>query len=226
VLLPEKRASWKLSQKGKDKMKPIIFSTDMGKALLNTRQNTWPAEPIDPDKPYKWMTRRIVNPQPVEVGEFLAWQQEIGIKYQKGDILWVRETFTKTKDDKYIYRADPMFDDCGKGDFAWSWTSPIFLPRTAARIFLEVKNVRIERIQEITDEDAKAEGIFRELCVSVADCGHDCGGCESGAPYSLHFKRLWDHLNAKRGYPWDSNPWVWVYEFMRLDSETVKGAAA
>jgi hypothetical protein len=70
----------------------------------------------------------------------------------------VRETFTKTEGGEYIYRSDPIFNGMDKGDYSWPWTSPLFLPRKAARLFLEVKAVRIERLQEITVEDARAEG--------------------------------------------------------------------
>jgi hypothetical protein len=241
------------------KEKPIIFSTPMVQALLNTKPNIWPEEAIDPSKPFKWMTRRVIKPQPVEVSEFLAWQQETGKKYQKGDILWVRETFTKTKDGDYIYRSDPMFDGMGKGDFSWSWTSPLFLPRKAARILLEVKDVRIERLQDITEEDAKAEGVaglwdymtdaqWKEYVDRLGRNGNPISNTDKHAwgykNYLWHghfgeygmgnkksdawkyqksaydtakgsFSSLWELINAERGYPWDSNPWVWVYEFMK-----------
>jgi hypothetical protein len=188
-------------------IKPIIFSTPMVQALLNTKPNTWPAEPIDPDKPYKWMTRRVIKPQPIEVGEFLAWQQERK-KYQRGDILWVRETFTKTPDGEYIYRADPIFNGMGKGDFSWSWTPSIFMPREASRLSLKVKGVRVERIQDITEENARAEGVFPGKCTG-------CGACSGSDCYDpiRHFENLWD--TSKRGYSWDSNPYVWVYDLMR-----------
>jgi hypothetical protein len=134
---------------------------------------------------HKWLFR----------DKHLVWHDvnDVLPPYQKRDILWVRETFTKAPDGNCLYRSDPMFDDCGKGDISWNWTSPIFMPREAARITLEVKAVRIERVQEITDKDVKAEG------------------CD----YIRQFMDLWDTLNAKRGCSWESNPWVYVYGFMR-----------
>jgi hypothetical protein len=215
------------------KGKPIIFSTPMVRALLNTRPSIWPAEPIDSGKPYKSMTRRVIKvkqlPGPNTKKKIKAdtpglWLIPLNEKptptysiapFQKGDILWVRETFTKTKGGGYIYRADPMFNGMGEGDFSWPWTSPLFLPRKAARIFLEVKNVRVERVQEISPEDAEGEGVKPILtCGSKPELKNSV--CVQNSCYVCAFKNLWDHLNAKRGYSWDSNPWVWVYEFMRV----------
>jgi hypothetical protein len=194
--------------------KPIIMSTQSAWGIQNTKPGVWPAEPIDPDRPCKSMTRRVVKGPPctdingcVNINGFWLIPErdrdhafDAIAPFCVEDILWVRETFTKTKDGEYIYRSDPMFHGMDNGDFAWSWTSPLFLPRKASRIFLEVKYVRIERLQDITEEDANAEGISRNY-------GHEA---------VFHFWQLWDTLNAKRGYPWERNPWVYVYEFMRL----------
>jgi hypothetical protein len=198
--------------------KPILFSTPMVRALLNTKPNTWPAEPIDASKPFKFMKRRVVKPQPenpsrliIEYGKLKDIWRGVGMiwnsktlgkpHYDVGDIIWVRETFTKSPEGDYIYRADPIFDGCGKGDIPWNWTSPLFLPRKAARLFLEVKNIRVERVQKITEEDARAEGVTK------TDWRID---------YKAAFAMLWNTLNAKRGYSWDRNPYVYVYEFVRL----------
>ena len=84
-----------------------------------------------------------------------------------------------------------------------SWRTPLFMPRWASRITLEITGLRVERLQDITEEDAVTEGLPpRE------QTGFDT------ARYRYHI--LWDSLNAKRGYAWDSNPWVWVIEFKRL----------
>jgi hypothetical protein len=115
-------------------------------------------------------------------------------KYQKGDILWVRETFTRDSNGEYIYRADPVFDGCGKGDFAWTWASPIFMPREASRITLKVKNIRIEKLVEITEDDAKAEGLQGKV----------------------EFLDYWDELNKKRGFGVNDDPFVYCVSFMRI----------
>ena len=86
------------------------------------------------------------------------------------------------------------------------------MPREAARLFLAVKNVRLERLQDISSDDACNEGV---------ECCKDCmehGGCNlpGVCAYSKQeFKELWNSINAKRGYGWDTNPWVWVIEFER-----------
>ena len=95
------------------------------------------------------------------------------------------------------------------------------MPHSAARIFLEVKSIREKRLQDISKEDAKAEGSFLDRC----DClprKKDKTPIEilfnqlSCHIHSMKFSELWDSLNAKRGYSWDSNPWVLVIEFERV----------
>jgi len=85
----------------------------------------------------------------------------------------------------------------------------IFMPRKAARIFLRVTNVRVERVQDITSKECHKEGIIP--CIN-----HERDHCCCAV---LEFKKLWNSLNAKRGYGWDSNPWVWVIEFKRVDHD-------
>jgi hypothetical protein len=135
--------------------------------------------------------------------------------YKVGDILWVRETWADTKDSpgNIHYKASATeadlewLKDCGI-----KWKSPLFMPRVEARLFLKVTDVRAERLQDITEEDAEAEGLYnthgfiRSPDNSYADYPHTAKEA---------FVRLWDTLNAKRGYGWDANSWVWVYEFER-----------
>jgi len=79
------------------------------------------------------------------------------------------------------------------------------MPREAARIFLRVIDVRVERLQEITEEDARAEGCDANI--------------PDGVPSSIvWFYEIWNRLNARRGYGWDTNPWVWVIEFERTEA--------
>jgi hypothetical protein len=114
--------------------------------------------------------------------------------------------------DRYFYRAD--YNDGGITPqelhkiINWSWRPSIFMPHEASRLFLEVKQVGIERVLDITEEDARMEGVVK----GRADNGHWY------VDYKSAFAFLWNHLNAKRGYPWNNNPWVWVYEFMRVKS--------
>jgi hypothetical protein len=196
------------------KEKPIVFSTPMVHALLNTRAGVWPAEPIDSGKPFKWQTRRVVKPQPdtdkegtINIkGFWIIPERDRNLDifpYHVGDILWVRETWAGI-DEGYVYRADGKKRELDlDGSIMWEvekWRQSIFMPREASRILLEVKGVRIERVQDISEYDAWAEGIFSKY-------GHES---------VFHFMNLWDSINAKRGYSWESNPWVYVCEFMRV----------
>jgi hypothetical protein len=211
---------------------PVLFSTPMVQALLNTKPGSWPAKSLDPSKPFKSMTRRVVKPQPdkddpcvnyctvegfqasPEAAEEIWAQTEKGesvqlkSKYQEGDILWVRETWLKA-DDGFHYRADATpASEQAREDYGYKWRPSIHMPREAARLFLEVKNVRIERVREIMPEDKKREG-FSDChraypCAEYNECNTPC------------FMKTWDTLNAKRGYSWERNPWVWVIEFMRI----------
>lgn len=201
--------------------KPILFSTPMVRAILDGR---------------KTQTRRVIK------GDILpGWNQEkqtscylkvkdgrpygnvVKPSYHPGDILWVRETFFEyagvncccshygheCKCDEYWYRADPESEFANKCEYPEDrvkWKPSIYMPRKVARIFLNVKDVRVERVQEITDEDILSEG-FRMDNTAIFTKG-----------YQGAFKILWDSLNAKRGYGWDENPWVWVYKFERLNN--------
>jgi hypothetical protein len=209
------------------KEKPILLSTPMVQALLNTKPNTWPAEPIDPAKPYKSMTRRVVKPQPPKESRFIGFGSDPADKdtfqravwdngqhlvvhkskprYEVGDVLWARETFSPCPEQcggGYFYKADCFDEEV----VPHKWNPSIHMPRKAARLILEVKKIRFEGVQDITFDDTKAEGIY---------CSPPQPECLYPVAFRRHFRKLWDHLNAKRGYPWDSNPWVWVYEFMR-----------
>ena len=210
-------------------MKPIIFSTPMVQAILDGR---------------KTQTRRVIKPQPVKDDTFEGpyWYEptvvnkdgelgpgkpvfgisstdgEWGIKspYQPGDILWVRETFCEVPYEhnhvpikggyitipKYAYKAD------SERDYTGIWKPSIHMPREAARIFLRVKTVRVERLQDITEEDAIAEGMSKTLVDGVVFIS---------AKGNFHV--FWDSLNIKRGYGWNTNPWVWVIEFERINKE-------
>lgn len=127
-----------------------------------------------------------------------------------GDRIWVKETWavpgTVARSDdpvwqgmKVAYRAE--LDD------GLSWRSPIYMPRWASRLTLEVTEIRIQRLQSITAQDAVQEGIIDTE-----------SGWDGNAYYPLaRFKSAWDSINAKRGYPWDSNCWVVARTFRVVD---------
>ena len=192
-----------------DDMKPILFSTPMVQAILAGR---------------KTQTRRVIKPQHVRRSDgrgtlekipLNAFADEVGLEVIAefsprcpGDILYVRETWLQEEypEFHYVYKAS-----CPKPeDYPEKWRPSIHMPRAAARIFLRVTDVRVERLQQITYGDCCAEGVFDR---------EDLKSCAHGSIATERFRELWNSLNAKRGYGWGVNPWVWVYEFERIESE-------
>jgi hypothetical protein len=104
------------------------------------------------------------------------------------------------------------------------WIPSMYLHREDARIFLEVKETGIERIQEIIEENAKAEGVYpmnpfdlQQIPMSLIEFyGQRDKSIIQKESYKAPYYELWEKLNAKRGYGWDKNPYVWAYEFMRV----------
>lgn len=163
---------------------------------------------------------------------------------QPGDRLWVRETWgIGTRPcpfngwvDGIEYKADELLiddnsdltlylpvnlpDDICLGDYEKKgWTPSIHMPRWASRIMLEITGVRVERVQEISEEDAQAEGVERPI-LRLGPNGSRADNEFEHWPihpltgeYKDAYRTLWDKLNAKRGFGWDINPWAWVLEF-------------
>jgi len=132
--------------------------------------------------------------------------RRIKYKCEIGDILWVRETWREeglNDKDAYIYKAD--FSEDWIKQKKLHWESPYYMKGYMARLFLKVKNVRIEKLQDITYEDILAEGIkpdkycFQNIIID--------------------FVKLWDSLNVERGCGWDNNPTVKVIEFEKVVME-------
>ena len=133
---------------------------------------------------------------------------------QPGDILWVRETWCIFDDlpyDNYAYRSDyGTTEDDSFPPSMFKWRPSIHMPKVAARIFLRVTGVRAERVQEITLSDIEREGLYCDPPYTRDHFAYAPGMWK-------HWRMLWDSINAKRGYGWDTNPWVWVYTFERMD---------
>jgi len=229
--------------------KPILFSGEMVRAILDGRksetrrvirhrENRWEIMEDDDGSlwPY-WPCYVYAEPEPIRM------ECPYG---EAGDTLWVRETWAvayeyepgslnvlRASNDEYaenckrvLYRATDTIPD----DVALKWRPSIHMPRWASRISLLMKEVRVERLHEITEEGAKAEGIYLQS-VNVAppihtDIRYVAPGVEmtrSDGEKSTHapahytaveaFHCLWDSINAKRGFPWESNPWVWTVKF-------------
>jgi hypothetical protein len=152
---------------------------------------------------------------------------------QPGDRLWVRETYRHCGNistggwcfEMVGYAADGASGRCGEWMTLsamprrewWNtgkepWSPSIFMPRRYSRLTLEVTGIRVERVQDITESDARAEGIIDGGCLS---CGNpEPCGCEDPRPDARDgFIGLWDDIYAKRGSGWEVNPFVWVVEF-------------
>ena len=180
------------------KERPMLFSGEMVRAVLEDR---------------KTKTRRVVKFDEsgrVRLGK-RCWHIEdpnviLGCPYgQPGDRLWVREAWAKVRPFPVTECIYVYAESDNRTDYGGPWKPSIHMPRLASRINLEVVSVRVERVQDITDEDVFSEGIEPF----------------SNRFYNLHtdrdvFARLWDSINLKRGYGWDANPLVWVIEFKRL----------
>ncbi len=200
----------------------ILMSAEMVRAILvGTKTQT--RRLFSPTLPRYW--RLITEEYAPRRSSWLGPNGEIVpanhlAAYQVGDHLYVRETFAYVSPDEHVcpyaecnveYRADtgapypgqwPAEDAKGNPD-APKWRPSIHMPKAVARIWLEVTEVRAQRLQEISFDDAIAEG--------VTDDPH---GCRSEC--RRWFQELWDSLNAKRGYPFKNNPWVWAYTFRRI----------
>lgn len=195
-------------------MKPILFNTEMVRAILDGR---------------KTATRRVVKPQPPKTarleyapkyGEALDYEtcpypspnERVAYKapYLPGNILYVRETWAEWEGG-YVFKADPV--PSYPHSFVDHWRPSIHMPAEAARIFLRVTDVRVERLQEIDGAGAEAEGaieinnpMIREDKVTFDAYGRKM------------FAVLWEATvgEAKRvKNGWAANPWVWVIEFER-----------
>ena len=224
------------------KERPILFSTEMVRALLDGR---------------KTMTRRLVKPQPSK-DDYTLWTQNGGDKKdngkhrwgkvlnnlleadkemfscpygQIGDILWVRETWADLRgmgfsiDDfprLVAYKADSKDEglEIAK-EYGIKWKPSIFMPRSASRISLRITNIRVERLNDITEEDAIREGVEKNIEPGQESKWEPDYGYKDYTAKDLDgfpcftaidsFKSLWGSINGENS--WAENPWVWVIEF-------------
>ena len=201
---------------------PILFNTDMVRAILDGR---------------KTVTRRVIklpdgmSGRPIgdcrDPDNPLGFMNPCGIKrppYDVGDIMYVLETWCLRYDgEKYFYKADKNTPREEKRFIDYdhvSWKPSIHMPKEAARIWLKVKDVRVERLQEITEEQALAEGaIDNRAFVHSPDNEHS--NIHSAKE---HFAQIWNSTIKKSDidrYGWDANPWVWVIEFERCEKPDI-----
>ncbi len=220
-------------------VKPILFNTDMVQAILDgrktvTRRAVKP-QPVcyGPNLTFKqhntdfflsaekgWLRCRTCGHDPEYSCESVDVAHHWKPPYQPRDILYVRETWqciNPYSDKEYVYKAS-----CD-ADFAkaiGNWCSSIHMPKEAARIWLEVTDVRVERLHRMSHEDIRNEGIH--YCESP-DGFTWKGGADMNCCYvtpSGAFESLWNGTVSKDDmdrYGWDANPWVWVIEFERCE---------
>jgi hypothetical protein len=190
------------------KERPILFSGEMVRAILDGR---------------KTQTRRVIKPQlkVIDLDGGFGWYERYNYKNHEhlsidellimcpygvpGDLLWVRETWC-LRPEGYGYRADNE-----PANNPRKWGPSIYMPRQASRITLQVVGVRVERLQEIGESDAQAEGV-----VPLPSPVSSPESAWRGLRYVPDFSMLWNDINAARGFSWNANPWVWVVEFEKV----------
>jgi len=197
------------------KERPIIFSAPMVRAILDGR---------------KTQTRRIVKPQPMladtvvyyngPLGEW-RWRNEridedgaLRCPYGGvGGVLWVRESFHTSPHFGCLYRAD--YDDDARPPKVVApggWKPSIHMPRSLSRIDMETTGIRVERLQEISEADAQAEGARCVDAVTGREVLFPIGS-RIGS-YRVHYRAIWESIHGAGS--WDANPFVWVIEFKRI----------
>lgn len=208
------------------KQRPILFNGAMVRAILDDS---------------KTQTRRVVKPQPLlhtthwdssasapslwmgtgpseaTGGTRQTWGWSRCPFGQVGDQLWVRETFSdvygnggdeEERLEHVMYKADGDTDPYVIGG---RWTPSIHMPRWASRIQLEITGVRVERLQNISEEDAFAEGVNNKI---AAEAVHKAPSRFTLLPATVHgYAHLWDSINGAGA--WETNPWVWAIDFKR-----------
>jgi hypothetical protein len=205
------------------KFRPILFSTPMVQALLEGRKtmtrrtkgleqvnenpNDWNHFHTSPDD--KYFNFKHIEHATMEIED---WYRSIKIPYQVGDVFWVRETFIELPGIKFLYKANPEHQ-------SMKWKPSIFMPKEACRIFLKIKSIKVERLQDISEEDAKAEGANPCLNELSMEDRHNNYNNPSNSRFPLvhvvGFKNIWSKINGRSS--WNSNPFVFVYEFEQIE---------
>lgn len=196
-------------------IKPILFNTKMVRAILDGRKDATRriVKGFIPDDAVWGYTAFTPKGYISCRGTFADGYGEKFFKLpcESGDILYVRETWKKAPNGYYYY------EDWQRNDIAdvTKWKPSIHMPKEAARIWLKVTGVRMERLQEITEVGIQKEGVE----VDPKECA---GKFDFISELFLLFQRLWNSTIKKSDidrYGWDANPWVWVIEFERCEKQ-------
>ena len=215
------------------KERPILLNDEMVRAILDGRktQTRRVAKNVHLDSRYRAKWKAVRKHTEVSIDTPAAMLGEVCPYGQPGDRLWVREAWQGPlvpwnrapelfEDSRPFecpeyceYRADggtaPVFMNADDEE-RQGWRPSIHMPRWASRITLEITDVRVERLQDISEEDAKAEGVMGEKEAAAADL-------QWYDKPRRAFRFLWQSINGPDS--WGANPWVWVIEFKRIDQE-------
>lgn len=195
--------------------KPILFSTPMAQAILEGR---------------KTQTRRVVKKSALDLLEagftpnYVAsdGNAELCPFGKVGGKLWVRETwlYNDSIEEPYAYKAD--YNAEGMARHKGSWKPSIFMPKEACRLWLEIQEIGVERLQAISEEDARSEGVdsyksevvgtrYKDYIADASGYGDPAVDYPTVSSPIESFKTLWESINGKDS--WALNPWVWVVKF-------------
>ncbi|HHR1240512.1 TPA: hypothetical protein ACS3BW_004286 [Klebsiella pneumoniae] len=209
----------------------MIFNAEMVRALLDGRKT-------QTRRPIKWKQTRFTEIGEREDGSKWPWSEDAEHACDfwhpcpfgaVGDRIWVREAFRvhsrATDVATLVYKASERNSwteqtrrvpvaVCNKPATPEKWTPSLHMPRWASRILLEITGVRVERLNAISEEDARAEGIIDGGCLN---CGEpEPCGCANPEPDATDaFAYLWQSIYGQES--WNANPWVWVIEFKRVE---------
>lgn len=218
---------------------PILFSAPMVRAILEGRKN-------QTRRPIKWKRTKYQSIEERDDGTLWPWREtEDAQDYwypcpygQPGDHLWVREAWQgpllesdeqvdefRQSPDIYkkpgfcAYRATDTLDAIDENGKELGWRPSIHMPRWASRILLEITGVRVERLQDISEDDAKAEGadcLVTENCTAENRALLAMPLMDDATPYRNGYALLWESINGDGS--WAANPWVWVVKFKRVEA--------
>ncbi len=190
---------------------PILFNTDMVKAVLDGRKAMTRRIAKLPEKWHRGFRAFENNPNGAE--EFVI-HGDCGTKTTYcpygtvGDLLWVREKIYTIEEEALYYSADnSVIYPETEAERVWIWQRKInttissrYMPKWAARIWLKITDIKVEKVRDISLDDCNAEGTSKTKHIDKWNARH-------------HFAKLWNSINDKRGYGWDVNPFCWVISF-------------
>lgn len=194
----------------------MLFKPEMILACLNTKPNVWPAEPIDPAKPFKWQTRRAVK-FPVfdrygtgceiagcELNSCLQQGLEIS-PHIVGQVIYARETWQQDPVGEWgeCYKATGHNPKCKVHGHIWR--PAIHMPKAIARLWFVVKRVRVERVNAISEADARAEGVVVPDSIASDRVWHTA---------VEEYRKLFNSINGQGEF--ERGDWCWVYDLARI----------